>query len=105
VNWLPADGQDIYNHRSNVQKSRVYSTLVHRAPNTLTLIDKVEHGKRRRIISQGFSDAALRTYQPKILAQIQNFCSALTTADKYEGAESMEKSTLWTKPQNMARWR
>ena len=51
--------------------------MVHMAPNTLTLIDKVEHGRRRRVISQGFSSAKLRSYQPKILKRVQNMCTAI----------------------------
>lgn len=42
--------------------------MVHRgSPNTFTLIDRSEHERKRRIVSQGFSDAALRSYEGKIL--------------------------------------
>lgn len=37
--------------------------LVHKAPNALTMRNKVEHLRRRRIMGQGFSDSALRTFE------------------------------------------
>ncbi|PYH98064.1 cytochrome P450 [Aspergillus ellipticus CBS 707.79] len=70
--------KDIYGFGRNTQKSKLYSAMVHRAPNTLTLIDKKAHGRKRRIISQGLSDAALRRYQPAILKHINELCTVLT---------------------------
>jgi len=86
---------EIYGNRNNVIKSKVYGTLAHRTENTLTLRDKTEHSKRRRIMSAGFSDAALRLLEPKILAQVEAFVKCLT-ADTY--------STSWSEQRGMAAW-
>ena len=49
-------------------------------------------------MSQGFSDAAIRVYEPKILDEIEIFCRALVAEDVQS-----EKVT-WTAPQNMSAW-
>jgi len=48
--------------------------MVHKAPNTFTAIERSVHEKKRRVVSQGFSDAALRTYEPKMLECIDKLC-------------------------------
>ncbi|OQE11748.1 hypothetical protein PENVUL_c002G08830 [Penicillium vulpinum] len=68
---------DIYSHGKNFQKSQRYAAMVHRAPNTLTVIDKKKHGKKRRVISQAFSDNTLKSYEGVILEQVQHLCNAL----------------------------
>ncbi|PWY87438.1 cytochrome P450 [Aspergillus heteromorphus CBS 117.55] len=85
---------DIYGFGRNTQKSKLYSAMVHRAPNTLTLIDKKAHGRKRRIISQGLSDAALRRYQPAILKHITELCTVLTGTTPGE----------WSIPRNVAHY-
>lgn len=71
--------KDIYGYNSNVIKSTSYNALLHRAPNILTARDKKQHGKRKRIISQGFSDANLRALEEPVVAQIKNFCHVLAS--------------------------
>ncbi|OOF94194.1 hypothetical protein ASPCADRAFT_208737 [Aspergillus carbonarius ITEM 5010] len=85
---------DIYGFGRNTQKSKLYSAMVHRAPNTLTLIDKKAHGRKRRIISQGLSDAALRRYQPAILKHINELCTVLVGS----------KPGDWSVPRNVAHY-
>jgi cytochrome P450 len=68
---------DVYGHGKNIQKSQKYAAMVHRAPNTLTVIDKKKHGKKRRVISQAFSDNTLKSYESVILEQVQHLCNAL----------------------------
>ncbi|OGE55733.1 hypothetical protein PENARI_c004G05578 [Penicillium arizonense] len=68
---------DVYGHGKNFQKSQKYAAMVHRAPNTLTVIDKKKHGKKRRVISQAFSDNTLKSYESVILEQVQHLCNAL----------------------------
>jgi len=45
--------------------------MIHRTPSVLTLRDKKEHSYRRRLIGEGLSDVALRTYEPAILSHCQ----------------------------------
>ncbi|KAF4634033.1 hypothetical protein G7Y89_g4073 [Cudoniella acicularis] len=64
--------------------------MVHRAANILTLRDKVQHGVRRRILSQGFSDSALRGFEPAILTQIEKFTNKISPGgDKGNGKWSI----------------
>ena len=91
----------IYGNQNNVVKSQVYNTLVHRAANTLTLRDKAEHARRRRVMSSGFSDSSLRLLEPKILAQVQKFTNAML--DPRQTAEPDAEGN-WDSPRNMAEW-
>ncbi|KAA8650160.1 cytochrome P450 [Aspergillus tanneri] len=91
--------QDIYGHGKSFKKSQIYAAMVHRAPNTLTVIDKKKHGKKRRVISQGFSDAALRNHEVTILEQIRHLCTQLG------GGENGQEVPVgaWSPPKDMAR--
>lgn len=57
-------------------------------------------------MSQGFSDAVLRAFEPKILAQVEKFCCGLLAYGGYENNKDVRlgKGRGWTEPQNMARW-
>jgi cytochrome P450 len=79
---------------------------VHRAPNTLTLIDKRAHGRKRRIISQGFSDSALRAYEPIIMNHVEKLCAQLANSGNTLGRDvkSIPEEAKWCPPQNMAKW-
>lgn len=99
---------DIYSHRSNVIKADNYDSLVHRAPNTLTQRDKKLHGRKRRVISQGFSDSALRVYEAPVLVQIQKFSAILGGAQNDDGTKreycALNSFDGWSPPRNVARW-
>lgn len=92
---------DIYGNRSNVIKSKVYNTLVHRAGNTLTLRNKAEHARRRRVMSPGFSDASLRLLEPKILAQINQMIQGLLNET---GSKEAGPQHEWSEARDMATW-
>ena len=87
---------DIYSHQSNVIKSDVYNQMVHRAANILTLRDKTQHGVRRRILSQGFSENALRGFEPAVLAQIEKFVRKIAPWE-------IETGGKWSHSWNMSR--
>jgi cytochrome P450 len=93
---------DIYGHRSNVNKSKTYNVMVHRAPNTLTILDKKQHGRKKRVISQGFSDASLRALEPAILSHIQKFCSKLADSENDDGSPAIPDE--WSPNRNMSNW-
>ncbi|KAB8079280.1 cytochrome P450 [Aspergillus leporis] len=90
--------KEIYAFSKSFQKSNAYGAMVHRAPNTLTLIDKKQHGRKRRIIGQGFGDTALRGFEGTIMGHVRKFCDALAK-DLPDG-----KSGKWSSPQNMGKW-
>ncbi|KAI9776753.1 MAG: hypothetical protein M1839_009397 [Geoglossum umbratile] len=91
---------DIYGNRNNIVKSKVYNTLVHRTANTLTLRNKTEHARRRRVMSPGFSDASLRVLEPKILAQVSKMIRGLLD----ETESKVGTPSEWGKAQDMATW-
>jgi cytochrome P450 len=90
---------DIYAHGKNFKKAQRYAAMVHRAPNTLTVIDKKKHGKKRRVISQGFSDAALKSHELVILEQIEHLCTQLKAG---KGGQAVPVG-VWSPPKNMSR--
>ncbi|KAL2419950.1 Cytochrome P450 monooxygenase AKT7 [Exophiala dermatitidis] len=90
-----ADGlKDIYGSTKQIQKSAGYNSMVHRVPNTFTEINRAVHERKRRIVAHGFSDAALRSYEPRIMECISQFKDVLL--------ESKKPGKEWTTPQNMS---
>lgn len=79
-------------------KSTSYLALTHRVPNTFTLADKKEHAWKRRILTQGFSDSVMRSYEPDIFGYVQKLSEHMIECD-IKG-----KSGEWTTPKNMSNW-
>ena len=75
--------------------------MVHQALNTLTISDPKEHGRRRRVVSQGFSDSAMRNYEPSMVAIVQRFCDRLLQPLEEEPVTSRE---TWRPARNMSQW-
>jgi len=95
---------DIYGHGKNITKSKAYLAL--RPPDNtasvLTSWDKVEHGRKRRVVAHGFTDMAVRGYEPIIKEKIEILCEQLL---KPAGeAEKTEGSDQWSPPRDMALW-
>lgn len=90
-----------------MQKSLPYLVMVHNTPSTFTLIDKKEHAWKKRILSQKFSDSAIRSYEPKVLTLVDRLCDVLcprpSENDSGESAIPQTKS-VWSEPFNMATW-
>lgn len=59
--------------------------------------DKKQHAQRRRIMSHGFSDAAIRSFEPRVQELIQTLCDLLIVKDASADSE-------WSAPQDMAPW-
>ena len=57
---------------------------------------KSEHGRRRRIIGHGFSEAAIRDSNSIILKHIRVFCDKLLNSG--EASEVSSKFDRWTEP-------
>lgn len=91
--------RDIYSSgEKNVTKSMAYLAATHRVPNTMTLRDRKEHGRRRRILGTGFSDSAIKSYEPKIRVIVNRFLVALTPSP-----EDGDKKG-WSVSRNIAQW-
>ncbi|KAI8282818.1 isoamyl alcohol oxidase [Colletotrichum sp. SAR11_57] len=78
----------ISSHGANVIKSKAYQALVHSAPNTLTIRNREDHARRRRILSLAFSDAQLRAYEAILLRHIDTLCLNLSDNAKSQASSS-----------------
>ncbi|ETN41091.1 uncharacterized protein HMPREF1541_03026 [Cyphellophora europaea CBS 101466] len=100
--------KDIYSGSKNFQKSNNYRVLRHGAANTFTMINKKEHARRRRIISQGLSDVALREHEPTLMAHIKKcFGEVADTDERSLGLEYPASPTVrepWSQSRNMSNW-
>ena len=76
----------------------------------LTAITAKEHGRKRRIVSQGLSDSAIAAMEDHVLKHVRNFCDKLMRPDLFENqmpplAHSREDTTeMWSPAKNMSRW-
>ncbi|KAK2749200.1 hypothetical protein FQN57_006815 [Myotisia sp. PD_48] len=71
---------------------------------THSVIDKLEHGRKRRLISQGLGDSALRASESTITTTIDKFLHVLAGAD-YAGGEAYKGDANvkeWGPSKNMA---
>ncbi|KAF9873690.1 hypothetical protein CkaCkLH20_08800 [Colletotrichum karsti] len=80
--------REISSHGANVIKSKAYQALVHSAPNTLTIRNREDHARRRRILSLAFSDAQLRAYEAILLRHIDTLCLNLTDNARSQASAS-----------------
>ncbi|KAI0877838.1 cytochrome P450 [Hypoxylon argillaceum] len=85
---------DIYGRLAPVKKFEGYRVLASKAPNMLTMSDKTQHARRRRVISQAFSEGSMRKFEPILVAKLDRFCQLLRACQ--------EDSDQWTSPLNMA---
>jgi cytochrome P450 len=77
--------------------------MVHAALNTLTVREKKDHGRRKRVISQGLSDAVIRNFEPAMLEIINRFCDRMlqTVEEETENSTGYE---IWSPTRNMSEW-
>lgn len=100
--------REIYGFRANVRKAEFYDAFVHPAPNTHNSRDRDVHARKRRVLSQAFSDGAIKQMERYILANVRTFCEAIgASGGGGAGAEVGfvgEESKGWTAPKNMSDW-
>ncbi|EKG16119.1 Major facilitator superfamily [Macrophomina phaseolina MS6] len=87
--------KEIFSHGANVAKSDVYKAMVHSAPNTLTIRDKRDHGRRRRILSQALSESQIRAYESIVLRHIRTLCSNIQAACDANETVDMSLQSDW----------
>jgi cytochrome P450 len=103
---------DIYRDGKPYLKSKNYAAMVHQATNTLTVRDRKDHGRRRRVIQQGLSDATLRAFEPYMYEIINRFCDRMIQTHEEESkakeaGQSTEKilqDETWQTSRNMSEW-
>ncbi|KIX09580.1 uncharacterized protein Z518_00660 [Rhinocladiella mackenziei CBS 650.93] len=87
---------EIYGPHAKFGKGTFYSRgppEKQKVQNVASTVDKVVHGRKRRIISPALSDSALRSYEPLIISQIELFCSQIADPNSFDGPYK-----------NMSRW-
>ena len=97
--------QTIYGFKSNVQKAHFYSAFpaAKGAWSTHSAIDRPLHARKRRVLSQAFSDNAVRGLSPHILSVIRTFIERI--GDGTNSEPNGEKKDLgWSTPKDMAEW-
>jgi hypothetical protein len=91
----------IYGFRSNVRKASFYEAFpsTPQAVSVHSAIDKMQHARKRRVMSHAFSDNAIKSLEKYILANVRVGCEML--ARKTDGNVS-EKG--WNTQWNAAHW-
>lgn len=87
---------DIYGPSKNVKKSKGYLPILP-APGAFsvhTSMDKEMHRRKRKVISQGLGDDAVKAFEPEFLVHLRIFC------DKLAGDKQNDDGN-WTLPINM----
>jgi cytochrome P450 len=92
-------GPAVYGQGRNFKKSSGYAPHPYfpTVSNTHNTIDKAVHGRKRRIVSQGFSESVLVASEPYILQHVDSLCKSLV-----EGTTGDPKR--WSPPRDMALW-
>ncbi|KAI1812505.1 isotrichodermin C-15 hydroxylase [Poronia punctata] len=89
--------KDIYGFKANVRKAAFYDAFAHPVPNTHNTRDKTVHARKRRVLSQAFSDSAMKEMERYILANVRSFCEQI-------GLGASDEKKGWTVSKNMADW-
>ncbi|KAL8789819.1 MAG: hypothetical protein Q9195_006654 [Heterodermia aff. obscurata] len=96
----PTALHEIYSVRSSVQKSSLYTVFQRffKVASSGSLIDKAEHGSRRRIIGQIVTVPVLKSMEVFILDNVQRFCEQLA------GADFEVRDGEWSPGRDMTDW-
>ncbi|KAK1145828.1 hypothetical protein N8T08_003774 [Aspergillus melleus] len=80
---------DIYGHGKKLKKADFYNAFpaIKGVYNTHNAIDKTMHGRKRRVLSQAFSDHALKSMEDVMLLHVRQLCTALGAGSEKTGAE------------------
>ncbi|PLN81693.1 cytochrome P450 [Aspergillus taichungensis] len=92
---------DIYGHGKKLKKANFYNafTAIKGVYNTHNVIDKTVHGRKRRVLSQAFSDHALKAMEDVVLLHVRQLCDKLANSQgstNYSGKEDRVR--------NLASW-
>lgn len=70
---------DIYGHGKRLRKADFYNAFpaIKGVYNTHNVIDKVVHGRKRRVLSQALSDNALKEMEDVILLHVRQLCAVM----------------------------
>lgn len=88
---------DIYGHGKKLKKADFYNAFpaIKGVYNTHNAIDKTIHGRKRRVLSQAFSDHALKSMEDVMLLHVRQLCSALGAESKNEKGGAVFNMSKW----------
>lgn len=93
--------KEIYGFRSNVIKAPFYDAFAHPTSNTHNTRSKELHARKRRVLSQAFSDSAMKEVQRYVLHNVRTFCEQIGLS---EASQQVAEKKGWTEPKNMSDW-
>lgn len=87
----------IYGQGCNTRKASGYAPHPYfpKVFNTHNCIDKDMHSRKRRIVSQAFSETAIASSERYIIDHVRSFCDGLLVSASDKG---------WSEPVDMALW-
>ncbi|KAJ8116848.1 hypothetical protein OPT61_g1828 [Boeremia exigua] len=99
----------IYGFRSNVKKADFYKAFpsTPAAVSVHSAIDKMQHARKRRVMSSAFSDAAIRNLEKYILANVRVGCEMLgrrSGGETHAPDEKFANGQGWNGAWNAAHW-
>lgn len=94
----------IYGTKTNFQKSRIYENFsaFFKVPGFLLIIDKVQHGFRRRITSHALTVSANKSMEDLILDNVRDWFGKLVSAEIHDTAEPANRE--WSVSRKMTNW-
>ncbi|KAL1797315.1 hypothetical protein ACET3X_003921 [Alternaria dauci] len=101
----------IYGFRSNVKKASFYHAFpsTPKAVSVHSAVDKMQHARKRRVMSHAFSDSAIKSLEKYILANVRVGCELLgrkSNSNNWSAEKSLsdEKDGGWNDAWNAAHW-
>ena len=96
--------KEIYGFKGNVRKADFYSAFpaTKDSFSTHSAIDRAAHARKRRVLSQAFSDAAIKSMENHILAHVRQFCSNLGDKGAWTNPFDTLERTQWTPAKNIS---
>lgn len=92
----PIGYRAIYNAHPNVKKAAFYEVWTRNKDdqNTLNIVDRAHHARKRRILNSVFSENALRSAETFVIQHVNRWCELL-----------LDKNSVdWSAPKNMTDW-
>ena len=102
----PTGLKTIYGFRSNVRKASFYEAFpsTPKAVSVHSAIDKLQHARKRRVMSHAFSDSAIKSLEKYILANVRVGCELLGKRTNGGITEKREDEKGWNDQWNAAHW-
>lgn len=97
---------DIYGHGKKLKKGTFYNAFpaIKGVYNTHNVIDKTIHGRKRRVLSQAFSENALKGMEDLMLVNIRQFCAIMGGDDQGLEKAPSDRVNNGQIVRNMAEW-